>query len=160
MSARAYLGQLLVCHTDAELGVLSNQRLSLREGGTDSSETDDDRSALPLMCTYLPIGELCHTSDLCLNSPHTPRLPSTPALLVPAPCCFCRAALCMWRQSQAPLSPVSTQSGLQGATPDLSLGRVWEYHLFSLTQPSLFQWKIILYIYEWSCLPAYTLPLF
>lgn len=111
MSARAYLGQLLVCHTDAALGVLSNQRLSLRGGGTDSSETDDDRSALPLMCTYLPIGELCHSRDLCLNSPHTPRLPSPPALLVPAPCRFCRAALCMWRQSQAPLSPASTQSG-------------------------------------------------
>lgn len=34
-------------------------------GGTDSSETDDDRSASPLMYTYLSIGELCHSGDLC-----------------------------------------------------------------------------------------------
>lgn len=58
-----------MCHTDAEFGVLSSQRLFRGEGGTDSSQTDDDRSALPLMCTYLPIGELCHRGDLCLKSP-------------------------------------------------------------------------------------------
>lgn len=64
-----------MCPTDAGLTVLWNQRLSLREGGSDSAETDDDRSALPLMCTYQPIGELCHRRDLCLNSPPPPAPP-------------------------------------------------------------------------------------
>lgn len=106
---QAYSGQLLVCHTDAELGVLSNQHLFLGEGGTDSSETDDDRSALPLMCTYLPIGKLCHR-DLCLkylthfDFRHLQHF-------VPTPSHIRRAEL---GESVALLSPPSTQSSLQG----------------------------------------------
>lgn len=102
-----------MCHTDAELGVLSNQHLFLGEGGTDSSETDDDRSASPLMCTYLPIGKLCHCGDLCLKSlthygfHHLQHS-------VPTPSRARRAAFCTQGQSVALLSLPSTQSGLQG----------------------------------------------
>ena len=92
---------------------LKSAFVSGREGGTDGSETGDDRSALPLMCTYLPIGELCHSGDLCLKSPthyhfHHHRH------VVPPPSRIRRAAVCTQRQSQAPLSLLSTQSGLQG----------------------------------------------
>lgn len=45
-------------------------------------------------------------------------------------------------------------------TVDLSLVRIWEHHLFSFTLPSLSQRKIILYIYEWPCLPVYGELLF
>lgn len=41
-------------------------------------------------------------------------------------------------------------------TVDLSLGRIGEHHLFSFTLPSLSRRKIILYIYEWSCLCTQT----
>lgn len=40
--------------------------------GPTASETDDDRSVSPLMCTYLPIGELCHSGDLCLKKKNPP----------------------------------------------------------------------------------------
>ena len=55
------------------------------------------------------------------------------------------------RRTWAALSPLSTQSGLQRER-----GGIWENHLFSFTPPSFSQRKIILYIYEWSCLPVYT----
>lgn len=83
-----------------------SQRLSQEEGGTDGWETDDDRSALPLMCTYLPFGELCHGGDLCLKSPshyHFHHLQHLPVSTLP----------CARRQSQAWLSLLSMQSGLQ-----------------------------------------------
>lgn len=110
-SVPAFSGQLLLCHTNAELWVLSNQRWFLAgEGGTDSSETHDDRSALPLMCTYLPIGELCQGSNLCLKSPCTLWFPSPPTLSVPTPS---QCSLTP-KQSQGLLSHTSTQSGSQG----------------------------------------------
>lgn len=151
-----------MCHTDAELGVLSNQRLSLGEGGTDSSETDDDRSASPLMCTYLPIGELCHCGWFMLKiPPHALRLPSPPTPFVP-PTPFprpLRSALCTETKSGPVISPFHAVRFAR-RTLDLSLGGIRECHLFSFTQPSLSQRKITLYIYEWSCLLVYTELLF
>lgn len=125
MRPRAYSGQLLVCLTDADFGVPSSLHLFRGEGGTDSSETDDDRSASPLMCTYLPIGELCHSGDLCSKSltryhfhhlQHSlfqhlrQRLPARGDKVRP---CY-----------------LSSQSSLQGKTGNLSLGGVREHHLF------------------------------
>lgn len=49
-----------------------------------------------------------------LKIPHTLPLPSPPTLFVPTPSRIRRAALCTQRQSQALLSLLSTQSGLQG----------------------------------------------
>lgn len=49
-----------------------------------------------------------------LKIPHTLPLPSPPTLFVPTPSRTRSAALCTQRQSQAPLSLLSTQSGLQG----------------------------------------------
>lgn len=42
----------------------------------------------------------------------------------------------------------------------ISLGRIWKYHLFSFSLPSLSQRRITLYVYEWSCLLVYTRLLF
>lgn len=65
-------------------GVISNRhQFPGGGGGIDGPEADDDRSASPLMCTYLPIGELCHRGDLC-----TPRLPSPPRALALTPHCI------------------------------------------------------------------------
>lgn len=120
--------------------------------GLTASETDDDRSVSPLMCTYLPIGELCHSGDLCLKKKNPPthyrfhHLPDTLRSNT-----FSRAGRsASRRQSQAsrylslPRSPVCEVK----KTPDLSPGRVREHHLFSFTLPSLSRRKIILYIYE------------
>ena len=69
------------------------------------------------MCTYLPIGELCHSGDLCLkkkNSPHTLPLPSPSrhsSFQHLQPC----GSLCFPEtKSGLPLSLPSTQSGLRG----------------------------------------------
>lgn len=157
---QAHTKKAHVCPTDAGLAVLWNQRLSLREGSSDSAETDDDRSALPLMCTYQPIGELCHCRDLCLN----------PSPLPPSMCYdFHHLQHSVFQHLLGvghaalwpPLSLAATQSVFFArGTLDLSLGRIWERHLFSFTQLSLSRRKIILYIYELPCLRGYTELLF
>lgn len=66
------------------------------------------------MCTYLPIGELLSLCWFMLENPHMLPLPSPPTLFVRTPSTIPCAARCEWRQSRAPLSLLSTQSGLQG----------------------------------------------
>lgn len=95
---------------------LKSAFVSMREGGTDSSETDDDRSALPLMCTYLPIGELCHSDDLCLKSPthyhfHHLRHSSFQHLPVPAAQHSARRDKVRSRYLSFPRSPVCKENG-------------------------------------------------
>lgn len=99
---------LLVSHTDVS-GVWSQTKLAWvpgGEGGTDSSETDNDRSSSPLTSTYLPDGELCHFGDLCLKSlrAHTNRNTRTlthfiPALLQIPPVSVVRSAA-HWREAR------------------------------------------------------------
>lgn len=94
--------QVCSCRVTSEQLEASGTSVGFREEGgvADSPETDDDRSASPLMCTYLSIGELCHSSDLC-----TLRLPSPPTSLVPTP-----QPIPAQMQSQALLSPLPMQS--------------------------------------------------
>lgn len=122
--------------------------------------TDNDRSALPLMCTYLSIGVLCHSGDLCLKSPSNTTTSITSDTLrsntFPYPP---RSAPHTETESGSVISPFHAIPFAR-KTVDLSLGRIWEHHLFSFTLPLVSQRRIILYIYEWSCLLVYTELLF